>query len=366
MLLGTPAYMAPEQISGDPVDARVDVYAAGILLFELLTGVQPFDATQDADIYRAHFATETPVLTDAHPSLRPTAALNAFLRRAMAKERDARFDDAEAMLAALQALPTPAATLRGQSTSVELFDAARDVSSTWLMHASTRLGPALTELRARLDPAIAWLRARVDQVFVPEPDTAPRWWQTTRGARILAATVVLLGCVWGAHRISRAFIERDAASALSVHAATLEDGQRLTEEAYREVQRYAEEHPEDPTPHILLGRAAALANPPESVTHFQTALVLAPEQVTHDVDVLDALIDVARSPDPSPTRAEARRLLETHWSSVALKRVQARLDHAEIAPTERQHLGTLREALVAAAMLHSSSSRSEASPSSPD
>ena len=41
-LLGTPAYMAPEQLSGGPIDHRTDLFAAGVILFEMLSGVKPF------------------------------------------------------------------------------------------------------------------------------------------------------------------------------------------------------------------------------------------------------------------------------------------------------------------------------------
>ena len=60
-LLGTPGYMAPEQISGAAnVDARTDIYAAGVVLFEAVTGKQPFTAATLFDMMRAHIEQPPP------------------------------------------------------------------------------------------------------------------------------------------------------------------------------------------------------------------------------------------------------------------------------------------------------------------
>ncbi len=87
MLMGTPQYMAPEQIEGRPVDGRCDLYACGLLLFEMLTGRAPFDGDRTFDILRAHI--ERPV-----PDVRAT-------RTAAAPDADALPDAVVALVAAL-------------------------------------------------------------------------------------------------------------------------------------------------------------------------------------------------------------------------------------------------------------------------
>jgi YVTN family beta-propeller protein len=91
--VGTLDYVAPEQIRGQRVDARADVYALGCVLFELLTGNPPFAARDDkvAKMY-AHLQEEPPRLRVLHPEL--PAELDHVVARALAKEPDERFPSA--------------------------------------------------------------------------------------------------------------------------------------------------------------------------------------------------------------------------------------------------------------------------------
>ncbi len=103
---GTPTYMAPEQVSLDTMDARTDVYAAGIVLFELLAGVPPFTGDLP-QVLRQHLAEPLPELASRHPGLRETPALRALLLRATAKPRGERYQDAGELALALRQLPRP-------------------------------------------------------------------------------------------------------------------------------------------------------------------------------------------------------------------------------------------------------------------
>jgi serine/threonine protein kinase len=106
-MLGSPPYMAPEQIFGQAVDARTDVYAAGVTLYELLTGSWPFLGEEVTDLFRAHAQAPVPPLAAMRPELEFHPELDALIERAMAKAPEHRFADAREMRAALKRLPKP-------------------------------------------------------------------------------------------------------------------------------------------------------------------------------------------------------------------------------------------------------------------
>ena len=115
VVFGTPAYMSPEQVKGGPADARTDVYAAGVLLFELLAGRRPFVADTYEGYIGAHLTQPVPSLAKVRPGLAAARLFQAVVERAMAKKPAARFKDAGAMLAALEAViaKLPAAAASG-------------------------------------------------------------------------------------------------------------------------------------------------------------------------------------------------------------------------------------------------------------
>jgi serine/threonine protein kinase len=104
MLLGTPAYMAPEQFSGEPVDHRVDQWAVGVILYELLSGKRPFDAeTVPSLIYQI---VHTP-LPDIDPArLGIPVVVVQLIKRALQKDPDDRYPNLEVMGSAVQAILT--------------------------------------------------------------------------------------------------------------------------------------------------------------------------------------------------------------------------------------------------------------------
>ena len=94
---GTGAYMAPEQVLGEPLDGRSDLYSAGIVLYEMLAGRTPFLAEGKSELYlrQEQLAATPPPLRLFAPHV--PAALDALLARALAKDKNARFGDAIAM-----------------------------------------------------------------------------------------------------------------------------------------------------------------------------------------------------------------------------------------------------------------------------
>jgi serine/threonine-protein kinase len=102
VMIGTPAYMAPEQVKGEPTDARTDVYAAGLLLFELLAGRRPFVADSSEGYVMAHLTAPVPSLAKLRPRLAHASLFEAVVVRAMAKKPAERFEDAYTMAVALE------------------------------------------------------------------------------------------------------------------------------------------------------------------------------------------------------------------------------------------------------------------------
>lgn len=99
-MVGTLKYMAPEQVQGLTVDARADIFAAGVVLYQLLTGQRPFDGASDFAIIQQIVGGTPAAPSRINAQLPP--ALDAVVDKALAKSRDARFDSAHAFLIALQ------------------------------------------------------------------------------------------------------------------------------------------------------------------------------------------------------------------------------------------------------------------------
>ena len=97
-VIGTPSYMSPEQFKGEAVDGRSDLFAVGIVLYQMLTGARPFTGAASAVMHQ--IIHEEPVAPSvSKPGLHP--AFDAVLRKAMAKRMDERYPSAQAFLQAL-------------------------------------------------------------------------------------------------------------------------------------------------------------------------------------------------------------------------------------------------------------------------
>jgi eukaryotic-like serine/threonine-protein kinase len=102
MIYGTPEYMAPEQALGQPVDGRADLYAVGVLLFEMLTGRRPYEHANMAMLLGQHVAAPIPAMVDKAPDVAIPSAIEAVVRRLLAKDAAQRFQTADELAEALQ------------------------------------------------------------------------------------------------------------------------------------------------------------------------------------------------------------------------------------------------------------------------
>jgi eukaryotic-like serine/threonine-protein kinase len=115
MVFGTPEYMSPEQARGDELDARCDVYAAGIMLYEMLTGSPPFRGATPLTVLTAHLTSDIEPPSMRSSAGRVSRGLESVVMHALARDRDLRYPSASAFAAAIlhaRAAPDDVESLR--------------------------------------------------------------------------------------------------------------------------------------------------------------------------------------------------------------------------------------------------------------
>jgi len=109
VVFGTPAYMSPEQLRGEAVDGRSDLYAVGVMLFEMLAGTPPFDGPTPLEVVARQLEAPAPRLEERLPGVHP--ALAELVASALERDRDRRPENAVAMREALAAAIVEAAAV---------------------------------------------------------------------------------------------------------------------------------------------------------------------------------------------------------------------------------------------------------------
>ena len=105
MIFGTPEYMAPEQASGKHADLRCDIYAVGIILFELFTGSVPFTGETFLGVLTKHLNEMPPAMRSVYPDLQISPELEGVVARALAKDPLQRYQTMNELAAALASTP---------------------------------------------------------------------------------------------------------------------------------------------------------------------------------------------------------------------------------------------------------------------
>jgi serine/threonine-protein kinase len=107
LIVGTPHYMSPEQVRGEQLDARSDVYSMGVLMYEMLAGRRPFESTSLTGVLTAHLTEKPTPLLEMRPEVGPR--INEIIMRCLAKDPKQRYADSGALLADLDRVQAPAA-----------------------------------------------------------------------------------------------------------------------------------------------------------------------------------------------------------------------------------------------------------------
>ncbi len=137
MVYGTPEYMAPEQALGQAVDARADLYALGVIAFEMMTGARPFEHESKVSLLGMHVTAPIPKMSERAPQANVPPEVEAIVERLLAKEASARFEDARELTAAIDAtsvvlaergliteVPVPASALGARASRASISDGA--------------------------------------------------------------------------------------------------------------------------------------------------------------------------------------------------------------------------------------------------
>jgi serine/threonine-protein kinase len=102
LFMGSPKYMSPEQVNGDKVDGRSDIYALGIIMYEMLTGKVPFDATTSVSILMAQVKDKAAPMHKTNPDVDVSPLMEETVTRCMEKDPNARFATMDEVLNALK------------------------------------------------------------------------------------------------------------------------------------------------------------------------------------------------------------------------------------------------------------------------
>jgi serine/threonine protein kinase len=353
-IVGTPTYMPPEQAVGASVDASADLYALAVVLFEMLTGSPPFTGETKLEVVRAHLEQTPPELDEVWPALSPAPELRELIKKALAKEREGRFESASEMRAALDALPEPAATIGGPARKIKTASPHDDTMSL----TSNEVEAVAPESEAPPPPR-------------PPVRAPPRAAPARRAARprgrvrmrpivwgVVIGTAALFGGVaawkyWPGDLLQEIEVADGGepapppdeggtnnpfrpgelpADLLEARRAILR-GRALTDRQARDLSRYQREHPDDSRPLLLLARHSRFQGQwTQLVRHYRNAYGVDPAVV----GFTPMLTDLVRAvEDPNASRA-ASRLIGEAFGRDALVAVDAALQEEGDGPVRRR------------------------------
>ena len=171
MIFGTPEYMSPEQAGGRHADARADVYAVGIILYEMFTGAVPFTGETFLGVLAKHLNYPPPDMSAVFPELQISGELTGVIRRSLAKDPAARYASMNEFSQALQATP------EGRGASGRRSAPGGAISSSPEVRDSVH--PTGSPLVSSVPPAVS---APELVSAATAPESAPRTRTETHGA----------------------------------------------------------------------------------------------------------------------------------------------------------------------------------------
>jgi len=304
-ILGTPQYMSPEQCEGKPVDARSDLYALGLITYELCAGAPPFPATPSIpQMLLAHVAQPPPDLATRAPDVPP--ALGRLIMSMLAKSPEGRPADADAVIAALEDMPggtrgtAPAPAVRGATAPTE-------VAVTPTTGAPTSAPP---EQRRKRGPILAFAAVLVvaAAIFGPRAFRQPR---DRSGA--------------GNAAVEEPAFPKSCDPALARDLSEVRRPGTPDAEALPRLTAVVAACPSSPVARALLGTTLTrLDRDDEAEPHLREALSLAPDYPSAQHNLAVLLVKRGRATEALPLLDAVLRRDPTH-ATARVARAQARL-----------------------------------------
>jgi len=175
LFMGSPKYMSPEQIRGEHCDGRTDVYALGVMMYEMLTGKVPYDKAKQVETLLAHVNEKLPEMRDKKPDLQISEHLETVVLRCLAKNPDERFNGMAEVLESLKL------TGSGSATGTRELEALRTSAS-------------FTPQPSPLPPSGSIPAAATTSITPAPPSSGKKWIPiVVGGLAVAAAAAVFLG-----------------------------------------------------------------------------------------------------------------------------------------------------------------------------
>ena len=176
LFMGSPKYMAPEQIQGGHVDTRTDVYSLGIMMYEMLAGKVPFDRASSVNILMAHVGEPPPNMREVNPNLMCSPGMEEIVMRSIAKDPNERPSTMDEVLMCLKRVH--GVSMTGQLAAINTSGSFQPVSlvNTGPPPSASASIPPATALSSGPSASISMLGAE----YAPPAQKKTRWWLLRR------------------------------------------------------------------------------------------------------------------------------------------------------------------------------------------
>jgi serine/threonine protein kinase len=213
MVLGTAGYMSPEQVRGEPVDTRSDIFAFGAILYEMLTGARAFKRGSSIETLSAILKEDPPDLAEALPNIPP--ALERLTRRCLEKDRELRFQSARDLAFNLE-------TMSSMSTPGTLSNVANPANSaTMRIHEDAPRRTSATAIR----PVTSAIPSTVRTTARPATLAQPKPRRVSPILLVLLSIVAIVGAAWGGWYFATDRMKSEAPPEVVFHRMTFRRGE---------------------------------------------------------------------------------------------------------------------------------------------